>query len=378
MPVPPSFQTLYSFPSGIGSAAADAGMVLDMSGNLYGVIASSQALPAGAIFKFNQATGAVTTLHVFSGGADGALPQQTLVFDAAGTLYGTTEFGGDFACQPGGCGTVFKLDPTTQRMRTLHAFADIGADGAYPDTGALVFGAGGDLYGVTSAGGAAGQGTIYTIPPAGGTLTTLAAFSAVPIGNMAAGAHGSLYGATATGGPANAGTLFKLAPPARGQTDWTATTLYAFTGTSDGGNPLSGVTAGPNGALFGSTISGGNASGNGTLFRYAPATGTFTTLHRFSGGDGASPFVPLAVDAHDNLYGVTSSGGPPPRACTRGCGLVYEFSRIGFKLVTLHAFTGGADGNRPEAPLVLDATGAVYGTANGGPTGYGLLFKISP
>jgi uncharacterized repeat protein (TIGR03803 family) len=372
------FTTLYTFPPGIGPAAADVGLVLDQAGALYGVIAGSQALPAGAIFKYNPATGNVITLYVFSGGADGATPHQTLIFDRAGLLYGTTEFGGDFNCLPGGCGTVFKLDPVTFRLTTLHKFADFNADGAYPVTGALVFGLGGNLYGATEYGGAAGMGTVYSISPAGGTLTTLYASGSGPVGGMAQDATGALYGATLAGGFANAGTLFRLTPPAQGQTVWSATTMYSFTGTFDGGTPLSGLVAGNKGSLFGTTESGGNVHGDGTFFRLVPSTGAFSTLHDFTGVAGGTPFVPLAVDAKFNLYGVTPNGGPYPRKCPQGCGSVYEISLVRWQLTTLYDFAGGQAGERPQSPLAIDNAGALYGTALGGKAGGGIIFKVAP
>jgi uncharacterized repeat protein (TIGR03803 family) len=373
-----SFQTIYTFPPGSGPAASDVGLVLGQNGVLYGAIAASQSLPNGAIFAFDLASGSLSTLYEFSGGADGAAPQQTLVFDQAGNLYGTTEFGGNGTCEPGGCGTVFKIDLATGHLTTLHAFADLATEGAYPDSGSLVFGLGGALYGETPDGGSAGGGTIYAISPAGGTLTILASFGNTPIGAMAITAAGVIYGASLEGGAAGAGTLFSLTPPAQGQSAWTAETLYSFTGTADGGYPYGGVIAGRSGALFGTTEAGGNGLGNGTAFQFVPATGDFRTIRRFSADSGTSPYAPLYVDTAFDLLGVAPTGGALPRKCQSGCGTVFELGNPGWVVTVVHEFAKGAGGMAPQSPLVGDMKGHFYGTAAGGRGGGGIIFEVVP
>jgi uncharacterized repeat protein (TIGR03803 family) len=373
-----SFQTLYTFPAGTGPAAPDVGLVLGQNGVLYGAIAATQNIPNGAIFAFNLASLSFSTLYAFSGGDDGAAPQQTLVFDQAGNLYGSTEFGGNGACQAGGCGTVFKLDPATGRLSTLHAFADLATEGAYPDTGSLVFGLGGALYGETPDGGSSGGGTIYTISPAGGTLTVLASFGNTPAGAMAITAAGVIYGTTLTGGAAGAGTLFSLSPPTAGQTVWTPETLYSFTGTTDGGYPYSGVITGRAGALYGTTESGGNGPGDGTAFQFVPATGDFRTIWRFSANTGTYPYAPLCVDTNFDLLGVAPSGGALPRKCQTGCGTVFKLVNPGWAASVVHEFANGAGGMRPQSSLVGDTKGHFYGTASGGRGGGGIIFEVTP
>jgi uncharacterized repeat protein (TIGR03803 family) len=71
-----------------------------------------------------------------------------LVRDAAGNLYGTTYYGGDYGCgfDGYGCGTVFRLD-TTGGEAVLYRFSRV-SDGLYPQAG-LVRDAAGNLYGTT-------------------------------------------------------------------------------------------------------------------------------------------------------------------------------------------------------------------------------------
>ena len=373
-----SYQTLYTFPPGTGPAAPDTGLVLAQNGVLYGAIASSQNLPNGAIFAFNLASSSLSLVYSFHDTGDGAAPQQTLIFDQSGKLYGTTEFGGNQACETGGCGTVFKLDPATGRLTTLHAFSDFATEGAYPDSGSLMFGLGGALYGETPYGGSLGGGTMYSISPASGALTTLAAYSNTPVGAMAVTKAGVIYGATLAGGRAGVGTVFSLTPPAEGDSAWTAETLYSFTGTTDGGYPYGGVIAGRAGAIFGTTQAGGNGPGDGTAFEFVPATGDFRTIRRFSADSGTAPYAPLCVDTAKDLLGVAPTGGADPRKCQSGCGTVFRLGNPGWAVTVVHEFANGAGGRGPQSPLVGDSKGHFYGTAGGGRGVGGIIFEVTP
>ena len=128
------------------------------------------------------------------------------------------------------------------------------------------------------------------------------------------------------------GTVFKLTPPAKGQTAWTETVLYSFCSQpscSDGVNPYAGLIADKEGALYGTTLAAGVAQLGGTVFKLAPpAKGqtawTETVLYRFSGGsDGADPFAGLIADKQGALYGTTIGGGS---GCSSGCGTVFKLN----------------------------------------------------
>jgi uncharacterized repeat protein (TIGR03803 family) len=164
--------TLYSFTGGRDGGGSGYGLnehyyklARDTAGNLYGTTSGGgdPSCSCGVIFKLSK-PGSETVLHSFLGGAEGAYPYESVIRDAAGNLYGITQFGGDMSCGNGsGCGTVFKLDPSG-KLTTLHAFtnAEIGtgsvADGLIQDSA-------GKLYGVTEGGGAYGYGTIFEITP---------------------------------------------------------------------------------------------------------------------------------------------------------------------------------------------------------------------
>ena len=157
------------------------------------------------------------------------------------------------------------------------------------------------------------------------------------------------------------------------------TVVYNFTGKADGAAPEGGLVRDGMGHLYGTTI-GGGASGAGTVFKLNKA-GKETVLYSFKGGaDGVSPEAGLIRDSAGNLYGTTAYGGGT--ACFGGCGTVFKLDTTGAKTV-LHTFTGGTDGALPEADLVQDSAGNLYGTTyNGGGTGCGgagcgVVFEVS-
>jgi len=146
--------------------------------------------------------------------------------------------------------------------------------------------------------------------------------------------------------------------------------LHQFAGApSDGALPFSGVIRGSGGNLYGTTASGG-ASDAGTVYKLS-ATGQITLLYSFTGGvDGAGPRAVLVPDSDGNLYGTTVLGGGA------NYGVVFKLSSAGTETV-LHSFTGGTDGEYPQAGVVRDPQGNLYGTtSNGGSSGWGIVFKV--
>jgi uncharacterized repeat protein (TIGR03803 family) len=163
--------------------------------------------------------------------------------------------------------------------------------------------------------------------------------------------------------------------------------LHSFSGGGDGTTPFGGVVRDSAGNLYGTTEFGGNAlcpsqPGCGTVYK-VDATGTKTTLHDFTGTDGAAPRATLIRDASGNLYGTTFSGGG--QSCGReGCGTVFKIDSSN-TFTVLHRFTGAPDGANPWAGLVADEAGNLYGTTTSGGavtstflTGCGVVFKVDP
>jgi uncharacterized repeat protein (TIGR03803 family) len=183
---------------------------------------------------------------------------------------------------------------------------------------------------------------------------------------------GNLYGTTLQGSPLNCigtggcGVVFKL------DTTGTETVLHTFVG-PDGTYPIGDLVRDKAGNLYGTTYAGGTY-GEGTVFKL-DTTGTETVLYSFTGlADGAVPRAGLVRDKAGNLYGTTVEGGN--LSCS--CGVVFKLDPAGGETL-LHTFTGGADGGILYGGLVRDKAGNLYGTtANGGASGAGTVFKLTP
>jgi uncharacterized repeat protein (TIGR03803 family) len=200
------------------------------------------------------------------------------------------------------------------------------------------------------------------------TFTVLYAFTggadgASPWAGLIRDGAGNLYGTTPYGGASGYGTVFMLNKSGK------ETVLYSFA-YSDGAWPYAGLIRDAAGNLYG-VATGGGGSGYGTAFKVAK-TGKETTLYTFSGADGATPFAGLVQDAAGNLYGTTSTGG------ASSVGTAFKLAKTG-KETVLHSFTGtGGDGSYPEAGLVRDANGNLYGTTvSGGASVYGTVFELN-
>jgi uncharacterized repeat protein (TIGR03803 family) len=270
-----------------------------------------------------------TVLYEFTGHADGAFPFSGVIRDSAGNLYGTTSCGGssDF-------GTVFKLDKN-DKFSVLYNFPEPWiSPGCFsgPFPGSLTLDADGNLYGA----GGGGNGTC-------------------------------------NGGP-NCGVIFKVDPSG------IETTIHAFLYGPKGFYPNLGLIRDAAGNLYGTT-KGGGKRGAGTVFKLDSA-GNETVLHTFQRApDGAVPIAGLVQDAAGNFYGTTGSGGQ--KSCNGGsatCGVVFKVDPNGNETV-FYSFTGGTDGEYPWGGLLIDSTGNLYGTAEGGNPaggGYGVFFKVDP
>jgi uncharacterized repeat protein (TIGR03803 family) len=160
--------------------------------------------------------------------------------------------------------------------------------------------------------------------------------------------------------------------------------LHAFAGGSDGFDPIYGsLILDASGNLYGVTSLGGGGAcsgGCGTVFKVSPS-GVMTILYGFTGAttDGKYPEGTLVMDTEGNLYGTTSGGGTSGDACNNyGCGTVYKLDSNGVETV-LYNFSGGVDGATPNAGLVRDSAGNLYGTTYiGGLYNWGTAFMVDP
>jgi uncharacterized repeat protein (TIGR03803 family) len=362
---------LYSF-NGYPSGSGPTGLAA-LHGMLYGTTSGGGAKTFGTVFV-RSSSGRVRILHNFRSGADGAEPLGALVA-LRGMLYGTTAFGGK-----DGDGTVFSIAPSGKE-RVVYSFKG-GSDGATPALAGMVA-VNGTLYGTTNAGGdsscrvaySVGCGTVFEISSAG-KERVLYRFKGKRDGSAPSGAliaiGDTLYGTTNFGGIANNGTVFKIG------TSGTESVIYAFKGYPDGAVPYAGVTA-LHGDLYGTTAFGGAFSYSGTVFRVS-VSGAERVLHSFRGfPDGAVPYGSFIV-VNGELYGTTQYGGAATRVCASagftGCGTLFAIGTSGRERV-LYRFKGAPDGANPWSGLVRSG-GAFYGTTlAGGASNQGSVFRIS-
>jgi uncharacterized repeat protein (TIGR03803 family) len=392
-----SFTTIYAFTGGADGSSPFGSLIKDKAGNVYGTaslggIQSSECTlngtGCGTVFELvhTGSSWSFNLLHSFGGyPVDGASPEnESLTFDKAGNLYGTTIEGGTGGCDLDGCGTVFKLTPSENGWTESELYLFPGGNNvSQPDSG-LVVDKKGNLYGASFDGGNYFYGAVYQVT-AGGTERLVYSFTGKadgggPFGGLLLDRKGNLYGTTYAGGTAGAtcgssgcGTVFKIAP------DGTETVLYSFAGGTDGQSPYAGVIMDKLGNLYGTTWAGGGTAcgglGCGIVFKLAP-DGTETILHSFESSEGAGLWGGVILDAKGNLYGTASSGGVSPSCC----GTVYELTPSGgtWTATVLHSFGDGTDGNSPHGSLLLKG-GILYGTAQlGGAYNQGTVFAINP
>lgn len=275
--------------------------------------------------------------------------------------------------------------------QTIFAFPPSGSGGNTP-AGGLISDAAGNLYGVTAAGGADQNGTVFKLSLENGAWEETVVYSfkgqlyhdgGGPASALLLDKAGNLYGTTAGGGPSNNGTVFKLAPDGRG--GWTETILHAFNGT-DGSLPnLAPLVEDASGNLFGVTqgYCYRGTCANGTVFEVTPQSNgewKFAVLHSF--GHTALPQSGVIFDRAGNLYGTTVYGGP--QTCVvpgSGCGTVFKLTHVAssWNFATIYEFHYG-NGAYPMGSLIIDTAGNLYGTTNGGGSTYngGVAYKLSP
>jgi uncharacterized repeat protein (TIGR03803 family) len=299
------------------------GVVLDKAGNLYGTTFLGGSKNLGRVFELvRQADGSFTekVLHNFqNNGTDGYGPLGGVILDSSGNLYGTTVYGGNGPCAFQACGTVFELTPQPNGLwaeKIVYNFTN-GADGANPYFG-LIFDTAGNLYGTTEYGGVNAGGTAFELTPAAGGTWTESVIHSFGNGNDTGYPEGltfykgNIYGATANGG-SHDGNVFELSPATGG--GWNENILASFFYGNDGNNPdmpNGNVVFDASGNIYG--LSQGGSGLNGTVFELTPAQdGTWDTtiLYTFNnlGTTGADPFGGLILDSLGNLYGVTQYGG---------------------------------------------------------------------
>ena len=301
-----------------------------------------------------------------------------------------------------------------------------GTNGADPAAG-LIMDSSGNLYGTTEHGGADGDGTVFELAKGSSTITTLASFN---------GSNGCRSGWRADHGQQRQslwhdrvwrrrrrrhrfragqgkqhhhhpgvvqrqqrdvsscradhgqqrqslwhdrvrrhqrrdGTVFEVA-----KGSGTITTLASFNGTN-GDDPVGGLIMDSSGNLYGTTVGWRSPASDGTIFELAKGSSTITTLASFNGTNGDAPVAGLIMDSSGNLYGTTEYGGVGSLGSRGyGDGTVFELAKGSSTITTLASFNG-ANGQVPQAGLIMDSSGNLYGTTeSGGANGDGTVFEV--
>ncbi len=398
-----------------------------------GTVALLVLLPFAIVIMPAAAAQTFTVLHNFTGEGDGAFPEAGLTMDRGGNLYGTAVYGGYTGgnCSPSGCGTVFELrhQGSGWILNSLYAFT--GPDGNSPQA-RVIIGPDGNLYGTTTYGGTADQGTVFKLsPPPSVCKTALCPWRETvlysfeggndgeqpQLGDLVLDQQGNIYGTTPFGGASNCsegcGVVYELTPSNGG---WTESILYRFQGGNDGASPFAGLIFDSAGNLYGTGAYGG-ANAQGVVYKLSPSESGWTqsVIYAFPSFFG-EPYGGLIFDQAGNLYGVTSEGTAPfvyeltPTGDAWTFNQLYQFinTYVGslaklamdpagnlygtvadgnvevFRLTlsngqwTQTGFNGGA-GAAPYGNVILDASGNVYTTASvGGTHGDGVVFEITP
>jgi uncharacterized repeat protein (TIGR03803 family) len=266
--------------------------------------------------------------------------------------------------------------------------------GNYP-LGGVVFDAAGNLYGTTGRGGRFNAGTVFKLtPPAGGhgawRRTTLYTFNGTdgqaPRGTLVLDSAGNIYGTTAIGGANNMGTAYELSPPVSGNTAWQHTLLTSFD--NSGNYPYAGMVFDKTGHLYGTTL-GTSAShknppwtGSAVYELIPPAGGEAAwkrkIIQKLDSDTGYAPASALVIDGSGNLYGTTQGGGGV------GGGAVFELSpptkgNAPWTTTVLYVFEAQGGPYSALGTLVFDGAGNLFGTTYfGGEYTYGTVFELSP
>ncbi len=401
-PAPATVTYLHSFQRLPSDGGQPNGPLLQANdGNFYGTTRAGGPntcrpvlpIPCGVIFKVTPA-GVETVLYAFGTSAnDGYTPLGSLIQGQDGALYGTTSNGGIY----GGGGTIFRIT-LGGAYSVLHSFGATPTDGITPTSG-LIQARDGDFYGVTVSGGtnhcanipqAGGNcGTVFKMA-SNGAVTILYSFGTsfsdgvTPNGPLLQASDGNFYGTTGNGGANNYGTVFKI-------TSAGIETVMRSLGAgfnpgflpTDAYAPQGALVQGSDGALFGTSVSGGGGScGNtfscGTVFRITLA-GDYSILYAFAtsstkSGHGPSPYLIQGRDG--NFYGTTYSGGD-----TLGTpdGTVFRLTPSGIH-TTLYSFGPLNDApSHPETGVIQGSDGALYGTTfySRQFDGSGTVFRLS-
>ncbi len=334
---------------------------------------------SGVLFEFDLTSGIYSKKFVFNSLENGSDPNP-LMLSTNGKIYFTTELGraseGDIQFEGG---AIFEYNPLESTCAKKFAFSQ--ADNGIKPMGSLIQASNKKLYGMTSAGGANGNGVLFEYDPWNEIYVDEVDFywankGSDPFGSLIQGIDGKFYGLTSQGGEYDGtgyisevchGVLFEYDP---------ATSNYSikikFNGIN-GDSPVGSLIQTKNQKLYGMTTDGGTYN-LGVLFEYDPVTNLFSKIIDLNGESfGANPKGSLLLSVSGKLYGMTSYGG------TYNNGVLFEFDPITNIFSKIFDFNGALNGRMPLGSLIQATNGSFYGMTNkGGLYDKGILFEWNP
>lgn len=377
-------------------------MIIASDGKFYGTTRNGGTNGFGSIYRFDNTSGAITTIASF-GSTAGRYPNGELLDSGDGYLYGTAKQGGLSATNDPltaldetlGLGTIFRVKMSDGSITKLAQF-DGATSGKFPLGGLVKVGS--RYYGVASDGGVNSGGTVFKVTPvSGSTNWDLGLFTPLggtlddpettpvetvpngkkPWGTLVDSGSGVLLGTTETGGNIDRGVVFKV--PTSGARLGRIDLIKHFAGgATDGANPRSGLwKSKADGFFYGTTFAGGT-NNLGTVYRLNSLGTTFQMVTNMESLKGSKPQASLVEPpvADGFLYGTCSEGG------ANGVGSVFKVGRdsVGAPINAGNvASFNTTDGRAPLSGLVFATDGLAYGTTDqGGVGGLGGIFRITP
>lgn len=334
---------------------------------LYGMTSAGGTHDTGAVISFNPANDSEKVLWNFGASDDGVSPSGNLIFYNTNNLfYGMTYYGGTF-----GDGTIFSFNSLTNKDSILWNLGSIG-DGVSP-SGTLLYDSINNLfYGITTAGGNYGGGTIISFNPAINSETVVWSFGKGkdglnPTQDLTWDANDSLfYGVTYYGGTNKVGIIFSFNPVTNIEN-----VLWNFGTGTDGVNPSGDLIYCASNGLFYAKTERGGTNKSGTIISFNPKMDIENVVWNFT--PVSEPYGGFVYNSNDSLfYGMIYNSV---------AGSIISFNPKDDSVKLLWNFgIKKDDGKYPFGNLIFDANqGLYYGmTYQGGTRDSGIIFSFNP
>ena len=346
--------------AGSGLSAPEARLTESPFGTFYGTCSTGGSGLVGALYRLETSGPSLTSMVPF-GFSPASIPTGRMAHGPGGVLIGFATNGGTNAS-----GVIYSFDPGTSQFSVLHDLSF--ADGRFPQGEPLVIG--NTVYGLASTGGALSGGTLFSFDLISSTLTVLEDLGGLlgsgPVAGLVVGPDGALYGTCSDGGSNGLGVIFRY-----DLSGSSYSVVHSFSGNEGNDPTCTPVLSG--GQLYGTCAAGGNANGDGTLWRYDAGGGGFQLTQQFNDlVSGSGPGGDLLLASDGILYGTAASGG------FQLDGAIYGYDPVQDTLGLVYSFTAASQGSAPRGALIEDASGRLLGTcAEGGTTGDGSVFRLT-